>query len=67
MACSKRMAGCPVTCGHRCIVEDYRAERERQYADAVERAGGYDAELADELPGLITFRRWLRGRAGRAA
>jgi hypothetical protein len=60
------MAGCPVTCGHRAMVCDYRAERERQLAAAEERAGGYDTELAEYRPHLITFRRWLCGLAGRA-
>lgn len=45
------------------MVEAYRAERERQYAAAVEAAHGYDTELAELLPQLVTFRAWLTGRA----
>lgn len=64
MGCQKRMAGCPVTCGHRCVVMDYRAERGRQEGAAWEQAGGYATEYAELAPNLITFRQWIVGRSG---
>jgi hypothetical protein len=44
------------------MVQDYRAERERQLSDADEAALGYDTELAELRPNLITFKRYLTGR-----
>jgi len=47
-------------------VEDYRAERERQWSNLIELTGGYDTEIADRLrelrdqgTPLITYKDWL--------
>lgn len=67
MGCAKRMAGCPASCGHRCLVMDYRAERGRQEDAAWEQAKGYDTEYRELAGGLITFRQWITGRAAVAS
>ena len=62
MACSKGMAGCKATCGHKQMVMEYRlarlsAEQEREYETA-----GYKTEI-DEYRRLITFKEWLQSTA----
>jgi hypothetical protein len=48
------------------MVEDYRAERARQWSNLIELTGGYDTEIADRLrelrdqgTPLITYKDWL--------
>jgi hypothetical protein len=59
------MLGCKAACLHRQLVNDYRAERERQEIAAEndwrERDGNEHAAP------LITFRLWLESHAGAAA
>lgn len=66
MPCSKGMNSCATLCGHRQLVEGYRAERERQWSQLIELTGGYDTEIADRLrelreqgTPLIDYKTWL--------
>ena len=65
MPCKPRMTACKASCLHYLFVRDYQQERERQYTEAVERSGGYDTEMAEELSSLINFKKWLTGKATR--
>lgn len=61
MPCTKQMAGCAATCGHRAMVEDYRLAR---HNDEVALEGPLKEERLDTP--LITFKAWLVGlTAGR--
>jgi hypothetical protein len=57
------MAGCAVSCLHRQLVMDYRAERHRQERVAERASKGYRSELAEHLEHqpMVTFRDWLMG------
>jgi len=66
MPCAKGMGGCATLCGHRRLVQDYRAERERQWSALIELTGGYDTEIAERLRELreqgrplIDYKTWL--------
>lgn len=66
MPCAKGMGGCATLCGHRRLIQDYRAERERQWSELIELTGGYDTEIADRLrelreqgTPLIDYKTWL--------
>lgn len=68
MPCAPRMRGCRADCLHRRLVQDYRAERERQLAAAEAASAGYAAEWREhvERHPLVTFADWLRWHAERA-
>lgn len=70
MPCSKGMRSCAAACGHRALVESYRAERDRQWSELIEFTGGYDTEIADRLrelqengTPLVDYKTWLKQNA----
>lgn len=60
MPCKKGMQGCHALCRHRRLVDEYRAERDRQEVVRETATGGYATELA-EYPPIVTFQQWLIG------
>jgi hypothetical protein len=64
MACRKQMAGCPITCGHRQSVEDYRCARAADEAllEYETRLFDGDVKLWKESNKMMTFGEWLRSR-----
>jgi hypothetical protein len=60
--CKPGMVGCRQGCGHRELVEAYRAERARLLAAAEAASKGYASERAEHLREhpLPTFGSWLR-------
>jgi hypothetical protein len=64
MACQKRMAGCPITCGHRQSVEDYRCARQvdEERLERETRLFAGDVELWKENNKMVTYGEWLRSR-----
>lgn len=63
MSCPPAMRGCRIDCGHRAIVCDYRAERERQELAAEDAWRARDGD--PDAPRLVTFADWIIGLAGR--
>lgn len=61
MACSKGMSACRFTCGHRLIVEEYRAARINEEMQREDVTHGFHTEMV-EYPTLITFGEYLRMR-----
>ena len=60
MPCTKGMTGCKRTCGHRLLVQDYRAARVAQEEQRELDTRGFSAELR-EYRTLLNFRAYLRG------
>lgn len=61
MACTKGMVACRAACGHRTIVEEYRAARLNDELTRELDTHGFDTEMR-EYPTLITFGNYLRMR-----
>lgn len=61
MPCSKGMSACRRMCGHREIVEEYRAFRINEEMRREDETRGFHTEM-EEYPTLITFGEYLRMR-----
>lgn len=62
MPCKPRMTGCRRDCGHRQVVQEYRAARAAEEAAQEAACLGYGTE--EKLYGpLLTFRRYIEQRA----
>lgn len=60
--CKPRMSGCKATCGHRQIVENYRAARHAAELQREQSCYGYATEEALHGP-IVTFKTWLKALA----
>jgi hypothetical protein len=56
------MSGCRATCGHRQIVEQYRAARHAAELQREQACHGYATEEALHGP-IVTFKTWLKALA----